>query len=410
MLAHSQTAVPRWRWIVFPAVTMSLGWALRGFIGGGPLGAMIPGAMVSLALCLLLRREFDSAFIAACGAVGIGFGGEMTYGQTVGLSFHPETYWWALTGFAVKGGAWGLLGGAVLGAGFSRNRYKPRDLAVAFPLILAGTWIGWKLINQPKLIYFSNPVDKPRPEVWAGLLCGALLFLAWLAWHGGAQLPARFAAWGALGGSLGFAGGAAIQVWGKNAFGEFPLGWWKVMELTFGALLGLAYGWCAWTNREALTDSQPEPAQPPSLRQSAAWAAVAIGLGILLEYGLKTRFNYVIAGTFLLVLCIFWHRLRLQTAVSLTVCAFALDLMEGKPDLPPAAMWTFVVVTTLATVLVSARRPRPFPMFLWVSWTAVGVSLLKSFLPLVSWKPLMMEALFLAMAMAITNWAICKEE
>ena len=26
------------------AVTMSLGWGLRGFIGGGPLGAMIPGA------------------------------------------------------------------------------------------------------------------------------------------------------------------------------------------------------------------------------------------------------------------------------------------------------------------------------------------------------------------------------
>jgi hypothetical protein len=335
MPAHSSAPIPLWRWLAFPTAAMSLGWALRGFIGGGPLGAMIPGAMTALALCLLLRRQSGSAFIAACGAVGIGFGGEMTYGQTVGLSFQPETYWWALTGFAIKGGAWGLLGGAVLGASFTPIRHKAKDLAIAFPLLPAGAWIGWKLLNEPKLIYFSHPTDKPRPEIWAGLLCGALLFLAWLAWRGAAALPARFALWGALGGSLGFAGGAAIQVWGKQTFGEFPLGWWKVMELTFGALLGLACGWCAWTNRQTLAQPGPEPAAPTSLWRSTAWAAAAIAIGIGLEYGLKTRFNYVISGTFLLVLSVFWPVLRLQTAISITVCAFALDLLKAKPPPPP---------------------------------------------------------------------------
>ncbi|MFV1969104.1 MAG: hypothetical protein ACC628_27090 [Pirellulaceae bacterium] len=37
-------------------------------------------------------------------------------------------------------------------------------------MMVAGTYLGWKLINQPKLLYFSHPLDKPRPEIWAGLL------------------------------------------------------------------------------------------------------------------------------------------------------------------------------------------------------------------------------------------------
>ena len=42
-------------WILAPAVVMSLGWGLRGYIGGGPFGAMIPGALVALLLCQYLR-------------------------------------------------------------------------------------------------------------------------------------------------------------------------------------------------------------------------------------------------------------------------------------------------------------------------------------------------------------------
>jgi hypothetical protein len=36
---------------------MSLGWGLRGSIGGGSLGAMIPGGMIGLVLCLSERRS-----------------------------------------------------------------------------------------------------------------------------------------------------------------------------------------------------------------------------------------------------------------------------------------------------------------------------------------------------------------
>ena len=398
-------ARPFWLWLAFPAVTMSLGWALRGYIGGGPLGAMIPGAMVGLALAMLLEREADAGLIAALAAVGVGFGGEMTYGQTVGLSFHPETYWWAITGLAVKGGIWGLLGGAVTGIAFTRERYRTADLIPGFALIAAGTWAGWRLINQPKLIYFSNRFDRPRAEVWAGLLCGALLLLLWLALRTGARMPARFAAAGALGGGIGFASGAAIQVWGRPLVPVFPLGWWKVMELTFGALLGLSLGWCAWRNRASLA---APPARPPArlpLPRAIGGAALIIALGILIESRLHTRFNYVIGGVLLLSLALYSRTLCWQIAISLTYCAFALDLLRNKPQLPAAGLWIFVAVSTVATVVVTARVPRMQPMFLYITWTAVGMSLLKSFVPLASSQPVMMEALFVAMGLLVTWWA-----
>src|SRR5687767_11234037 len=102
---------PLWFWCVVPAITMSLGWGLRGVIGGGPLGAMIPGLMVALALCMLLERESDAGWIAASAAVGVGFGGQETYGQTVGLALQRETFAWAITGFSLKGPIWGMLRG-----------------------------------------------------------------------------------------------------------------------------------------------------------------------------------------------------------------------------------------------------------------------------------------------------------
>ena len=123
---------------------MSLGWGLRGSIGGGSLGAMIPGAMIGLVLCVLLNRHSDSGLIAAFAAIGVGFGGQETYGQTVGLSLQPETFWWAILGFVVKGAAWGLLGGAFIGIALDRGRHATAQLLAGFAIMVLGTWIGWQ--------------------------------------------------------------------------------------------------------------------------------------------------------------------------------------------------------------------------------------------------------------------------
>lgn len=162
---------------------MSPGWGLRGFIGGGPLGAMLRGSITGLVLLLLLGLERETFSIPACEAAGAGFGGQMTYGQMVGLSFHPATYWWAVSGFAVKGGVWGLLGGTVLGAGLLRAQavLSGRRFLAGCAFFVAAVWMGWRLVNHAKLVYFSNPTDQPREEVWAGLLLGALVLLGWSA-------------------------------------------------------------------------------------------------------------------------------------------------------------------------------------------------------------------------------------
>lgn len=396
---------PAWLWLAFPAMAMSLGWALRGYIGGGPLGAMIPGTMVGLALCLLLRREADAALVAAFAAVGVGFGGQETYGQTVGLSFQPETFNWAMLGFAIKGAAWGLLGGACIGIALSRRAYRAADLMLGFAFMVLGTWGGWKLINEPKLIYFSNRYDRPRAELWAGLILGALLLLAWLAWRAGARTPWRFAFWGTLGGGVGFALGAAFQVWGQPLIPDLPLGWWKVMELTFGALLGLAYGWCAWRHRRELAGR--ESAKPGQLNPWAALAlaAIAIAIGILVYRNLSLRFNYTLAGAVLLSLALLSRTLCWQIAVTVTYCAFAWDFLRNKPELPATPLWALVVLTTIGICYVTSRSPGMYPLFLWISWTAVGMSVLKSFVPWTSSQPLMMETLFVIQAVLITIWA-----
>lgn len=406
----SGRASPIAMWVLFPAVTMSLGWGLRGFIGGGPLGAMIPGAMVALTIALLLERKLDVGWIAACGAVGVGFGGQETYGQTVGLSLQPETFWWAITGFAIKGGVWGLLGGIVLALGLERPRarWSKKDMLAGLALMTGGTWAGRTFIDAPKLLYFSNRVDKPREELWAGLLMGALLLLGWMWWRRAGCTPVRFALYGTLGGGLGFALGAAIQAWGRPS-GHTPwLDWWKMMELTFGALLGAAYGWAAYRSRDDVPeDAGTEEAAPPWWVALAAAAALCLA-GIGLEYKLEIRFGYTLAGALLLAVSMYSAAVAWQTAMTVTCCAFLLDLMENKPVLQGAPGWTLVLAGSLLVAWAVARRPGVGPMFLLMTWSAVGVSLLKVLLPPAALKfgSLFMEGTFVLMGAAVTAWAL----
>lgn len=396
---------PRWFWLAFPAVTMSLGWGLRGYIGGGPLGAMIPGALVGLALCLLLRRETDAGTVAAFAAIGVGFGGQETYGQTVGLSFNPETLGRAMLGFAIKGGAWGLLGGAAIGAAFLRERYRRLDLLFALLAMVVGTWIGWRLVNDPKLIYFSDPVNKPRAELWAGLWVGGIAFLGWLHLRKGARVPASLAAWGALGGAVGFPLGAALQVVGHSWNLPLQLGWWKVMELTFGACLGAAFGYAGWRWRAELA---PPPAARPA--QKLWWchliyALFAIMCLMISSAMFTSRFGYTIAGAVMMGLVLFREELGWHSAITVTCCAFAYDFLRNRPQLPPAGTWTFVVLLTLVTAILVWRKPRVWPMFALMTWASVGVSVVKSYIPWHWGRLEMMEAIFVAMGVLITLWA-----
>ena len=387
-----------WVWCVFPSLSMGLGWMLRGYIGGGFLGAMIPGALVGLALCLLLGRQRDAGFIAAMAAVGVGFGGQETYGQTVGLALKPESFYWAILGFFLKGGVWGFLGGAILGLGFSRDRFTRKDFIVGFGLMVAGTYLGWKVVNQPKLIYFSDRINKPREELWFGLLVGALCLLVYLSYRAGAQVAWRFALWGLVGGGVGFASGAAVQVWGRNNAADFPLGWWKVMELVFGLLLGLGFGLSGWRNRKQI-DATVAVGSNVGLITSMALAVLAICVTLPIEPKLPSRMGYTIVGAILLVIALYSEEFCWHLGITVTYFAFALDLVKARPSYSVTVMWVVVLVTTLAVAGFVFRASSPLSMFLLITWTSTGMGLLKSFLPPAKLdKSGAMEGLFVVLA------------
>ena len=252
-----------WVYIAFPAIAILLGWGLRGYIGGGPFGAMIPGTYMALSLSLLLGHSMkQAASLALMCSIGVGFGGDMTYGQTLGLaigntSLGEDTTAYGLLGCGVKGAVWGLLGGAYLGVGLTRKFYSNRALVIGILVSMLAFYVGVKLINQPKLIYFSDPYIKPRGESWAGLLFAGIAFLGFMrsqCKNEYANLPLKFALFGLIGGGLGFSVGTLWMVF-EGPFEPGEVRWfgrWKAMEFTFGLLLGGFWGLCAYLNRNAL--------------------------------------------------------------------------------------------------------------------------------------------------------------
>src|SRR5690554_4763831 len=144
-----QNLSTQWLFILFPALAMMLGWGLRGHIGGGPFGAMIPGAMLGLSLGILLKLPTQlTAILTVFGVVGIGLGGEMTYGQTLGFLHNPDTVWWGLAGTTLKGGVWGLLGGVVFSLGFLYHRIPGKVILVGFLIMLAAFLLGFKMRSE----------------------------------------------------------------------------------------------------------------------------------------------------------------------------------------------------------------------------------------------------------------------
>ena len=384
-----------WVYCLGPAVAMSLGWGLRGFIGGGPLGAMIPGAMAALLLCLILDLDKrTSAVMAAFGAIGVGFGGQMTYGQTIGFIVQPGTFFWGLMGLSVKGGIWGLIGGTFLGLGLVQRQIQRKDILIGLVLLLVGTLIGWKLINEPRLIYFSNPHDKPRAEIWAGLLVGTLFLLGYLAFKGHAKIPLHFALWGALGGAIGFGGGGLWMSFGKTLpAAKQWVSWWKLMELTFGFCFGLTLGWAAWLKRDVILSAHANP-HPEMSRLSAMGLTLTAAtlmsvVALWSDANVSIVWGFTFFGVALLVSAVFSEQLAWQIALTVTSCAFAVDLVESfykeRKLGDPLAGWVLVAITTLALgFLVACRERSGKPVVRWafltLMWLAVLVSYLKTFM------------------------------
>lgn len=404
-----------WLFIIFPAIAMLLGWGLRGYIGGGPFGAMIPGAMVAISISLLLELPpaVASVFVLF-GVVGIGLGGEMTYGQTIGFLRNSDTMWWGTLGLTLKGGVWGFLGGIVLAMGLIYDRLSKKTILITFLLLLAGMLVGFKLINQPMVIYFSDPV-KPRSESWGALLVGAITILIFLknkVESSDFKTISRFAFWGLIGGAAGFGLGGFWIVMGSHFPKEFVFqSWWKAMEFTFGLLFGATLGYAAWLSRnEIVFEKSVDPTKStisykPVLKEIALtflagilifWLFSAI-LDPVVETGkgvagftmigfadiAKIFSNYAFFGLILIAFAMRFPFIAWQFSITLTFCHTVIDLMKGffSEDNSSITGLLLILLLTLVVSMLTAwfqRRQNLLQnLFLLLIWSTMSVAFLR---------------------------------
>lgn len=406
--------------ILFPAVTMLLGWGLRGYIGGGPFGAMIPGAFVALSLAKLLNLSVkDAAIFTVFSAVAVGLGGEMTYGQTLGFLRHPETMWWGTLGTTVKGTVWGFLGGVIVGLGLIYKRIPAKQHFIAYALMMVGMLLGFKLINQPMVIYFSDPA-KPRAESWAALLFGAiamLIYLRIILEKDNFRIISRTALWGLIGGGLGFGLGGFWMVLGSRLPKDaIFLDWWKAMEFTFGLLLGAGLGIAAWFNRRDLTQSTTE-LKDNSTEIAPFWKDFCIILilsliifwiipGLLDDYVdngysqgsftmlsmvdvAKMVSNFAFYGLIMLAVAILIPSQTWQVGITMTFCYAAIDYFqdvfpEVNTNTPFTLYFLLIFLMVFAVGALTARFQRMENvirnMFLLLVWACMFVAYLRLFM------------------------------
>ncbi len=288
---ESNLAPSLWLTLLLTAAAGGMGWGIRGQYGH-QTGAMIAGVLVALVIGVLYCRRHSSLFTArfvAMTAVGISFGGSMTYGQTVGLTHDAELHgnwpalWWGMLGLFIKGGVWVGFAGALLGMGLGSLRYSPIEIAVLFLCLIVLLFLGVFLLNEPydpehrllPKIYFSDSWDwepdkadlRPRRERWGGLLFALAGLLAYVSIYKRDAIARNIGLMGAIFGGIGFAAGQAVQAyhaWNAEQFRDGWIGniepymnWWNMMEITFGAILGMGLGLGIWLNRRQLA-SEPE--------------------------------------------------------------------------------------------------------------------------------------------------------
>lgn len=291
--------------VILAGLAMSLGWGIRGDYGH-EAGAMIPGAMLGLSICLASGREDwwrRASLMGMCGAIGWAFGGQMSYARITGYtasSSLPDVFYGYACLFVI-GGLWAGIGSAILALSVTRpaaflerfarplaslwlvwfalslsratswlsDRWSLNDtdwvgaisaLAVAgtwallFPpdrsacgliAVLAGGWWAGYLVLTALLGLHMTP---PRSDNWAGCvgLFTALLLYLHRRQDRAAGMLAGYGFW--IGG-MGFVLGNILNMLGRAQWGPVGryevlhgLDYWKWMEQSFGLLMGLGVG------------------------------------------------------------------------------------------------------------------------------------------------------------------------
>lgn len=310
--------------LLLAALAMSVGWGWRGDYGH-EAGAMVPGALLGLAICLAAGREDwlrRASLLAALGALGWAFGGQMSYGIVIGYTASSSfaDVWYGYAGLFVIGALWGGIGAGMLAFGITEARSTLERLAgpvVAFYLVLltanhsgltdwlsnrwslydtdwvaatlalvvaaiyalarpqaraacvllgvlaAGWWMGLLVLT----ILLHLRMTPPRSDNWAGCVGLWIAFAVYL-YRTNRRVALRLSLIGLLAGGIGFAVADWVNMLGRAKWGFIgssetlrALDSWKWMEQLFGFIMG---GGVAWGfARAAQTVAPPEEDEAP---------------------------------------------------------------------------------------------------------------------------------------------------
>jgi hypothetical protein len=322
---------------------------------------------------------------------------------------------WGLLGLALKGGLWIAFAGAMLGMGLSGRSYRVWEVAGLLLAMIAAMFLGIYLLNTPfdpatrqlPRIYFSdswhwepNADLEPRFEKWGGLLASLVVLVAYLGFVRKDKLAVRLAAWGFLGGALGFPGGQCLQAyhaWNVDWFRqdwfaslEPHINWWNFMETTFGAVFGAVLALGLWLNRSLIaaetqglspfaesSEQKGTVPLPDSLTDTVSLSPRVEWLLVPIHVALLTAWNFVryppldfVADNAIPMIAIplvgviggrLWPYLLSLPIVALPIAGKTLrQLSYYEPTMPPLAGWFIYVIIPLLAVtaiaLILARQ------------------------------------------------------
>ncbi len=245
---------------VIPAV--SYAWGMRGTTIGGEKGAMLPGAVLGALFAhfsgILIVQEHFYIF-AALGAVGMYFGGCMTYGETLSFSMSAKpavNMKKGLLALLIKGFLWYAVFGAVFSTGVNAicGVYKIWQLILMVILTPVLSLICLYKLNRPcnseqavfPKIYFS----KTRKESWGAMvgIAASLLIVNITTLRGYSII---FTLLCGISGGIGWVIGQGMYIYIRHYAGHSSspiirffsekrrVDGWKAMECTFGAVAGM---------------------------------------------------------------------------------------------------------------------------------------------------------------------------
>ncbi len=168
--------------VLFAGIAVSYGWGMRGTIIGGEKGAMVPGALMGLALSAFSGCEYfynNPLILAGVGAVTMFCGGNMTYADTLWLTMkekNPPHFAKNMFSLFLRGGLWfSLFGGYTsLFISSASGFYKLWQILLFFGLLPVFAVVFFFIFNKPydkeKNIFPKIYFSVNRKETWGGLL------------------------------------------------------------------------------------------------------------------------------------------------------------------------------------------------------------------------------------------------